>query len=107
MALAESNTIDAIGICSSTDDLILTLIDELDWSHEFDHLVLLQEKINAYVRFVESGELIESYAKAKGRHVVIEVVSQYPLAAQAEGFFREASGVLRGADIDLRFRVLE
>ncbi|WP_407059149.1 DUF6572 domain-containing protein [Ralstonia syzygii subsp. celebesensis] len=32
-----------------------------------EHLLLLQEKINCYLRFIESGEIYNSFPSAEGR----------------------------------------
>ncbi|WP_346426369.1 DUF6572 domain-containing protein [Bacillus cereus] len=31
------------------------IIDHLDWENTLQHLTLLQDKINAYVSFIENG----------------------------------------------------
>jgi hypothetical protein len=105
MALSETNKIDTVGTSGSSRDVILTLIDEQDWENEHDHLMLLQDKINAYVRFVESGELLQEYPSAEKRNVVIEIVAKHPPSTAAEHFFNQAKTILEDVKIVLRFRV--
>lgn len=107
MALSDTNTIDTIGTMRDSGEVILTLIDEQDWVNEEDHLVLLQDKINAYIRFVESGEVFESYPDARGRNVVIEIVGKCPLVDAAEAFVKRATEILQEANLELRFRLFE
>lgn len=45
--------------------------DHLDWDDELEHIHALQEKINAYLRFVESGEILGKYPQAAGKTPVI------------------------------------
>ncbi|MGO8134287.1 DUF6572 domain-containing protein, partial [Rhizobium ruizarguesonis] len=57
MALDETNVIDAIGVDKATGELVLTITDHLEWKgSDSEHLLLLQEKLNTYLGFVESGE---------------------------------------------------
>ncbi len=68
MAIEKSNIVDAVGIEKTTGDVVLTIADYLDWeTSEAQHLELLQEKLNAYLRFIESGELLESGALRRGQ----------------------------------------
>ena len=45
--------------------LALMIADHLDWENELQHLTLLQDKINAYVSFIESGQIYSVYPDAK------------------------------------------
>nr|WP_211171156.1 DUF6572 domain-containing protein [Bacillus sp. DNRA2] len=41
------------------------IADHLDWENELQHLKLLQDKINAYISFIESGQVYSVYHDAK------------------------------------------
>lgn len=69
-------------------------------------MLLLQEKINAYLRFVESGELYDEYPQAADREVVISVVGQYPLSKKALAFYETVSLVVQQVGFELRFELL-
>jgi hypothetical protein len=62
-----------------------------------EHLFCLQEKLNSYLRFVESGEIIAIYPKAAGRHIVFDVVQKYPAPQEASWFFERALKAINGA----------
>ena len=49
-----------------------------------EHLLLLQEKLNSYLAFIESGEIYESYPRAMGRQLVIDLVLKH--SPSVEGF---------------------
>ena len=55
MGVEQTTVIDAIGIDQVSGAVHLTIADALAW--DAAHLRLLQEKLNAYLAFVESGEL--------------------------------------------------
>jgi hypothetical protein len=71
MTVEKDNVIDIVSNMLS-GEICLTISDHLEWRS--DHLLTLQEKINAYLRFIESGEIFASYPDAKDRHYVIKVV---------------------------------
>ena len=104
MSIEQPNVVDAIGIDDPSGDVVLTITDHLEWGDDGkDHLLLLQEKINTYLRFVESGELLESYPAAEGRNAVISVVAKYPPNKDAKEFFDQAASIVSNAGIGLRF----
>lgn len=106
MSVDNAAVVDAIGVESDFGRVILTISDHLDWSDEQDHLFALQEKINTYLRFIESGELEVAYPDARGRVVVIDVVGKCDLTEGASAFFRSATSVLHDAGVELRTRLL-
>lgn len=107
MAIDKVNTIDLIGIDNKTGDAMLTISDHLDWEDISTHLHVLQEKINTYLRFIESGEIYESYPKAKGKKIVIEIVGKYELSSEGKDFFEKAKPIIKEAGIDIQFNILK
>jgi len=61
MTVDNSDVIDATGIENATGCTVLTIADHLEWSPLRDHLVLLQDKINRYIAFLENNEMAQSY----------------------------------------------
>ena len=89
MSVEQIDRVDLIGVELDSGDVVLTISDHLDWKESDEsHLLLLQEKINTYLSFVESGEILESYPSAEDRNVIISVVGKYPLSALAQEFFK-------------------
>jgi hypothetical protein len=75
MAIEKTDVVDAVGIEKATGNIVLTITDSLDWeSAETEHIQMLQDKLNAYLRFIESGELLETYPDAVDRRAVICLV---------------------------------
>lgn len=106
MTIEDQETVDAIGVDRSGREVVLVISDHLDWTNPRNHLEALQEKINTYLRFIESGEMAQTYPKAVGRAPVIKVVGAHPLSADGIRFFEDALPVLREAGVDLRFAML-
>ena len=106
MSVENIAVIDAVGVERHSGKVILTISDHLDWNDEREHLSALQEKINTYLRFIESGEIDETYPDALGRARVIDVVAKHRPTNGAQEFFRKATAVLHDAGVELRTRVL-
>jgi hypothetical protein len=68
----------------------LTISDYLDWIDSDYHLRKLQDKLNCYLHFCESGELYESYPNAKGRGIVFSIAAKYPFSLEGKEFFVKA-----------------
>lgn len=106
MSVENTNVVDAIGVERDSGKVILTISDHLDWNNEHQHLTVLQDKINTYLRLIESGELDTTYPDARGRARVIDVVTKHEPSSGAREFLRKAGEVLKAAGIELRTRVL-
>ncbi len=106
MSIDQTNVVDAIGIDNVTGEVVLTIADHLEWvGSDNEHLLLLQQKLNTYLRFVESGEILETFADAKDRTVLIDVVCKYPLNQQAQDFYSQVTQLVEGAGMKLRQRL--
>jgi len=105
MTIEDAERIDIIGIDAATGDVILTIANHLDWSDEYEHLTTLQKKLNAYLAFIESGEINETYPKARARRPIIDVVFKYEPSATATEFLRHASSAAASIGAELRSRV--
>ena len=52
MTVLQKSTVDWLGIEKGTGNVVLTVVDDLDWSDENGHLLALQEKLNTYLAFI-------------------------------------------------------
>jgi hypothetical protein len=108
MTIEQTNKIDFVTIKSESNEIFLSITDHLDWAGEQkEHLWMLQEKINAYLRFIESGEMEDRYQDAKGRSVVIRVVGKFALPALANEFYLHAKKKVGESGIQILFELFE
>jgi len=108
MSIDQTDRVDFISVDKASGDVWLTVSDHLPWDEdEGTHLVLLQDKLNAYLAFIESGEIFETYPKAKGRRIVINVIGKFPLSHQAHRFFGRAQGAIEDAGFELQFSLMQ
>jgi len=105
MTIEQPDVVDFI-LVEPEGDTVLTVSDHLPWDDEKDHLLRLQEKLNAYVRFIDSGEIYEKWPDAQGRPILIEVVVKHPAPTESLWFFEKATAALMGAGYKFRVRAL-
>ncbi|WP_155914633.1 DUF6572 domain-containing protein [Asticcacaulis sp. AC460] len=104
MTVENVDIIDFISLDNECGDVVLTISDHLEWGG--DHIIILQEKINTYLSFIESGQIFFSYPLAKGKKITIEVVHKYPPDEIGLSFFRSAAPIISSAGMSLRHRNL-
>jgi hypothetical protein len=104
MALDKEDVVDAVGIERETGLVVLTIADSRDWDDEAKHLLALQAKLNAYFRFIETGQIWESYPNAAGKKLAIEVVSRFPIPQIGSDLLERASKACADLGVTVRSR---
>ena len=97
MSVSELDVVDVISTDKNTGHVILTVSDHLDWSDSIQHQTALQGKLNKYLAFIESGEILQRYPDAKDRPVVIKVVFKYTPDRQGYQFLGRAQEIIKSA----------
>ena len=101
MSVEQTDIVDIVSIERETGNVILTISDHLDWSDSVAHQTILQKKLNTYLAFVETGEILEQYPKAKDRPVVLNVVFRFPPDESGQAFITRARTVIESAGFTL------
>ena len=111
MALQKTGVIDRLGVEPDTGDVILTVVDEMDWSDDQRHLLALQQKLNTYLSFVERGEVFRRLARSGGRivppttRVKVGIVAVHPFPAHAMAFLEYARHIFESSGMELSCEV--
>lgn len=105
MSVEESTIIDAIGSDLDGREVTLLITDHLSWDNESEHLLKLQDKINAYVRFVESGELYEKHKEYLEMNAVIEIAFQHRINEKGIWFIDQVKSALSPIGIGIRYTI--
>jgi hypothetical protein len=105
MSVEQIQVVDFVGI-DTTGRTVLTISDHLSWDDMKSHLFTLQEKLNAYLRFIESGEMTEKWSDLAGRAILISVVLKFPIPNDAGWFFAQTSAAIEGAGFSFETRTL-
>ena len=83
MSVVDDNTVDGIALTDDNEGIVLLLSDHLDWDDEYNHLLILQEKLNAYIYFLEEKQYEEIYSNANivyGMVVYEKVIEKHLMA---------------------------
>ncbi|HWE98331.1 MAG TPA: DUF6572 domain-containing protein [Caulobacteraceae bacterium] len=109
MSVLDTDLVDYIYLDDATETPVLVVSDPLTWRPPEDqhHLDMLRDKLNAQIAFVETGQIRGVWPGFRGGAVRVEVVARCPLTTMAERFYDIARQVMTGANMDLRFQLLD
>jgi hypothetical protein len=107
MSIDQADVVDFVTIEKASGNLRLSISDHLAWEeNEESHLALLQSKLNAYMRFIQSGEIFDKVPEAKNRSIVISLVGKFPLSENADRFFQIVRAAMESAGVRLQFQLM-
>lgn len=88
MSIIETEKIDIIASRPDSPIVKLVITDHLTWNDLDIHTQLIQDKINTYLEFVESGQLrrLQIPRIPESPEIHIALVVQYPPSQEAELF---------------------
>jgi hypothetical protein len=105
MSVENPKTVDFVSLGSEPNTALLVVSDHLDWHNSLEHQLTLQEKLNAYLAFIESGDLYRDFPKAAGKRVEIRAVFQFAPDSSGESFLQKAEEAIRRAGFQFSYRV--
>ena len=76
MSIDQPAVIDFLWKDEKNNRAVATIADHLDWEKEGEHLLLLQNKLNHYLEFIQSGQLVKAKPEFKGLPVLIHVAAR-------------------------------
>ncbi|MEO6232765.1 MAG: DUF6572 domain-containing protein [Ferruginibacter sp.] len=99
--------IDKIDIISTTPEgkVMLTISDHHLWDDAENHMLLLQNKLNLYLQFVENGQIFEEYPGAKNKQIVISVRMKYMPNATSLLLLNQWKETILNAGFEFEWRV--
>jgi len=107
MSVEQIDKIDFVGRSDDGKQLRLAISDHLDWSDEKGHLHTLQEKVNSYVAFIESGQIAEHHGEEKPSSVAIRIYFLHEPTKLANEFLEHTKQVLAGISVTLESQVVD
>jgi hypothetical protein len=102
MSIKQLDTVDVISEDKESGDVILTISDHMDWSDSAKHQTLLQAKLNKYLAFVEGGEILERYPKAKGRRLIFNIAFKFKPDLEGRKFLSKVKEIIESAGFGFR-----
>lgn len=105
MSVVDNKTIDGVALTNDKNGIILLIADHLDWSDEYQHLMMLQRKINVYITFLEEKQYEEIYKGEEIVYGVIEIHFLYNLTVKAEKFLQSVQNQVAELGIKIQYCV--
>jgi len=105
MPVDDPKTIDIVSVNGDSGIALLIISDHLDWIDSLDHQLKLQTKLNAYLAFVESGEVFDRFPDALGKPIEIQVVFLCPPDEAGMSFLARAEEVIVSAGFSFSYQI--
>lgn len=97
MSLDQPRVIDFLGTNPADGRCIVGIADPLEWNR-WEHLQALEKKINAYLAFIESGEIHRVRPDVKGLEIEISIRCRFiPESEDDWSFLQLARNAIHGA----------
>ncbi|GGC89139.1 hypothetical protein GCM10011508_15540 [Flavobacterium lutivivi] len=87
-------------------EIELTISDHLEWDEEKTHLLILQDKVNSYLDFIQSDQILETHPSAENKKVVISILMKYEPDNDGLKFLKICEEFLKNQDLKLKWKVL-
>lgn len=107
MSIAETQKIDLVATRPDSNVVKLVITDHLSWDDALTHQRLLQEKLNTYITFVESGQLqrMKEPRIPASPDVRIALAAQYAPDEEAKEFLQRAEDFLKNLGIGFEVKI--
>jgi hypothetical protein len=105
MSINKTDIIDVIST-SPKGPVTLTISDHHTWEETW-HLKLLQDKINAYLQFIETGQIFKDYPNAIGKEIVIKAAMKFEPNQGAVTFLQKAKEIIKDAGYNFQWDVIK
>lgn len=113
MAIDNPNVIDGVAVDKDNDSLIMLLTDHFEWTQtggedilsEYDHLMMIQEKLNLYVSYFTSRQYEDTFPDCKVKSAVIDVRFKYDISENCEMFLQVVQNKLAEIDMQIKYTV--
>lgn len=105
MSVIETDKIDGAGKNKEKGELMLLITDHLEWDIEQEHLMILQDKINSYLGFIESKQYEEIYPNDSFEKYVIEIHFKNGMSEKCFHFLDKIANQVEEFNIKIRAEV--
>lgn len=104
-AIQNPEVIDAMGYDPKRDEYVLAMLETREWDGSAERISELQEKLNGYIHFIDSGQFWKMKPDAVGKPVRFELRCLYPPDQGVRRFVEDADAHLRPHKIRFVVRV--
>lgn len=105
MSVVDNKTVDGVALTDDKNGIILLISDHVDWRDEYQHLLMLQEKINVYISFLEEKQYEDIYKGEGITYGIIDIHFLYSLTANAEKFLQSVQNQVAELGVTIQYCV--
>ncbi len=106
MSIDQRKVVDFVAIRAADGRCTVTISDHLPWNDPA-HVAQLEDKLNDYLAFIESGEIYQQFPEARGREIEIQVICKHmPPEDDALPFLDYAAKKIRATGVHFAVREL-
>lgn len=105
MAVTEKDVVDSVAY--ENDLLLLQLYDHLDFDGEFekDHMMMLQDKLNTYIWYIDSKQYRETYPEKEFNNYLIKIFFVFEPSVLCRDFIIHVNKRLSNTKIKIEYIV--
>lgn len=107
MSVLDRETVDGMALDKDGKGIRLFISDHLDWSDEYNHLLVLQEKINAYIAFCEEHQYTQVYKNVIVEYAIFEIHFMYEPTINAMNFLEQVQRQINEMGIAIECHISE
>ena len=105
MSVVDTEKIDSMGIkLGDSTCLCLLISDHVDWDDEYFHLLLLQEKINAYLDFITEEQYHDQFPNNKFQSFEIVIYFTEEIPENCFKFLLAVESKLKSMNLCITFK---
>ena len=106
MSIEIANQIDIVTISQNRGHIYLSISDHIDWQTKNKPL-LLQQKINHYLAFIESGEMLLGYPQSASLNPIINLICQFEPNQEDQEFLVQIQAVIEEAGFSFEWKIFD
>ncbi|EUJ44900.1 MULTISPECIES: DUF6572 domain-containing protein [Listeria] len=106
MSVSEKDKIDGMGKSLEENALLFLITDHLEWEDEYGHLITLQDKINAYIGFIESEQYKAEYEEHLFDKYIIEIHFKHGVTDKCMSFLNTVSEQVKVLNIEIKLELV-
>lgn len=101
MAVTDVGVIDGIAFNEADKTLIMEIYDHLNFEDkfEFDHIAILQDKLNAYLWYINSKQYEEAYPQKSFDNFLINIHFRYDITDNCSKYIDVSNQKLSASNI--------
>lgn len=107
MSVLDKEMVDGMALDNDGEGIRLLISDHLDWENEYEHLLILQKKINSYIDFCEDHQYEQVYKDNLIEYAVFEIHFKYEPTEKTFKFLEQVQRQINEMGITLECYITE